>query len=509
MALYCKTGTYTGDGTDDRHITGVGFRPKFVMIKGDTSTASTSGGIAYIDSMTADNSFDMESGGSLTSNRIQSVTSDGFTIGSSSTVNESGKSFYYVCIGGLSTNIKTGSYSGTGSTQSITGVGFSPEMVLIKGTNTNVPYWRIAAMGANLSSAFGASSPQLNRIQTLDADGFTLGSGTEVNDAGNTFYYLAIEDAAASNLPGSFTGNGSDSRNITGLSFGPTFVLVKSVRAERGVWRTAAMSGDSSAIFQQDSLLTSNLIQQLNSDGFQVGSDNKVNENTYDIYYYAIKETVPTGIQFDDSSQGNSTGSTTASFSSHYIKGTNRGLLVDVFDVSGDNVTSVTHNSVAMTQVNKVAKGTNYVYTYRLTNPDVGVNTITVTRSSSTGQLYGVATSYFNVSQTGFIETSSTGTSSSSTSVSGTVTTTADNCWGHTVAFCDNGGASAGTNSTQRVLTFPGNALLVCDTNAPKTPPGSLTMTTNCTSGTNALVISAIAPFTSVGGNQSLLLRGM
>lgn len=509
MALYCKTGTYTGNGADDRHITGVGFRPKFVLIKGDTTTASTGGGIAYIDSMTADNSFDMESGGSLTSNRIQSVTSDGFTIGSSNTVNENTKSFYYVCIGGDSTNIKTGSYSGTGVGQSITGVGFSPEIVLIKGTNTDVPYWRIAAMGANLSSGFGAISPQLNRIQTLDADGFTLGTGTEVNQSANTFYYLAIEDASSSNLPGSFTGNGSDNRNITGFSFGPAFVLVKSANAQRGVWRTSAMSGDSSAIFQQDTALASNLIQQLNSDGFQVGTDNRVNENTTSIYYYAIKETVPTGIQFDDASQGNSTGSTTVSFSSHHIKGTNRGLLVDVFDVSGDNVTSVTHNSVAMTQVNKAAKGTTYIYTYRLANPDVGVNTITVTRSSSTGQLYGVATSYFNVSQTGFIETSSTGNSTASTSVSGTVTTTADNCWGHTVAFCDNGGASAGTNSVQRILTFPGDALLVCDTNTPKTPAGSLTMTTNCISGNNALVITAIAPFSSAGGNQSLLLRGM
>ncbi len=43
--LQIKTGSYTGDGSDPKSITGVGFQPKFLIISATTGTGDPSGTI--------------------------------------------------------------------------------------------------------------------------------------------------------------------------------------------------------------------------------------------------------------------------------------------------------------------------------------------------------------------------------------------------------------------------------------------------------------------------------
>jgi hypothetical protein len=88
------TGSYTGNGTDNRDITGVGFTPKYVHIQ----RATTDAGYFSFSSMPADTSFTF-TGTAGVANAIQAFNSDGFQIGSSTPVNNSGSTFYYMCIG--------------------------------------------------------------------------------------------------------------------------------------------------------------------------------------------------------------------------------------------------------------------------------------------------------------------------------------------------------------------------------------------------------------------------
>jgi hypothetical protein len=86
---------------------------------------------------------------------------------------------------------------------------------------------------------------------------------------------------------GSYTGNGADDRNITGIGFTPKMVLIKDnngVYAVNGRWGS---TGDLSGLLSA-AVWTTNLVQALNSDGFQVGSNGAVNNNTWIYFYIAI-----------------------------------------------------------------------------------------------------------------------------------------------------------------------------------------------------------------------------
>ena len=72
------SGSYTGTGVDNRAITGVGFQPDVVIVKSDDNS-----GVAEIrtSTMAGDNTKPMTGNTALTANLIQSLTSDGFTLG--------------------------------------------------------------------------------------------------------------------------------------------------------------------------------------------------------------------------------------------------------------------------------------------------------------------------------------------------------------------------------------------------------------------------------------------
>lgn len=87
------TGTYTGNASDDRSITGIGFTPKFVQIKASAITEVARYGV------TGDNSWYMDTSTSFAANFIQAFNSDGFQLGSNAGVNNNGTTYYYLAIG--------------------------------------------------------------------------------------------------------------------------------------------------------------------------------------------------------------------------------------------------------------------------------------------------------------------------------------------------------------------------------------------------------------------------
>ena len=54
-------------------------------------------------------------------------------------------------------------------------------------------------------------------VNSLDADGFNLGSDARVNGNGIIYHYVAWNTASGELAGGSYSGNGTDNQNITGV----------------------------------------------------------------------------------------------------------------------------------------------------------------------------------------------------------------------------------------------------------------------------------------------------
>jgi hypothetical protein len=123
-----------------------------------------------------------------------------FSIGTDNDVNVSGEEFIAYCFNSVSGYSKIGSYTGNGSTQSITGLGFQPDFVMIKGVSSGgAGDWYIFDsernaqnyLRANLSNAesTGASST----LTSFDSDGFSLGNDGFLNGNTYTYIYMAFK----------------------------------------------------------------------------------------------------------------------------------------------------------------------------------------------------------------------------------------------------------------------------------------------------------------------------
>lgn len=91
--------------------------------------------------------------------------------------------------------VATGTYTGTSASQSVTGVGFTPNIVFgFRHTAQTVyyPVIKTDQMGTTYSKAFDGGWPA-DAITSLDFDGFTLGTGEGINETGISYSYLAIK----------------------------------------------------------------------------------------------------------------------------------------------------------------------------------------------------------------------------------------------------------------------------------------------------------------------------
>ena len=145
-------------------------------------------------------------------------------------------------------------YTGNASTQSITGVGFSPSFVWIKSRNdTNENYLFDVIRGVHeplISSANTAETTDTNTVTSFDSDGFSIGNNTGINgssdtevawnwkagtsftnDASSTGIGTIDSTGSASDTAGfsivSYTGTGSAGTIKHGLSTAPNCIIFK------------------------------------------------------------------------------------------------------------------------------------------------------------------------------------------------------------------------------------------------------------------------------------------
>jgi len=293
--LQVYVGTYTGDGTASRAISGLPFQPSVVFIKGGSNIMQVTNS-----SMGANKTKAITGGTATASGRIISLDTNGFTIGSDASVNSNGTVYYYTALyDSGNASLKVGSYTGnaTASTN-ITTVGFQPTALFILADGTDVSAFKTVDMPTDGVLRLDSFTNLTNRVTAFTSTGFTLGSANEVNGgAGRTYTYIALKDATNIFDTLTYTGNGVDDRNISTFGFQPDFLLLRDgTTAQNAVARFKDESGDNSFLVTANSE-AANRIQSLISGGFQIGTDATVNTNTDTYYSLGFKVTTVTTLK--------------------------------------------------------------------------------------------------------------------------------------------------------------------------------------------------------------------
>ena len=137
----------------------------------------------------------------------------------------------------------TGTYTGTGSSNAITGLGFQPDHVIIKMRNTaNQDFQNFDAVrGANKVLRWNTqetSDTQTTRFTSFDSDGFTVGTENITNQSSKNFVYWAWkEDATAGFDMVKYTGNGSSPRTVShSLGVVPELYIIKNMETNSTIW---------------------------------------------------------------------------------------------------------------------------------------------------------------------------------------------------------------------------------------------------------------------------------
>ncbi len=299
-------GSYTGNGLDNRDLSVTAYKPNFVLVKNSGSlTANSRRSVFSIKQNYGDQSNYTVDGVASAADMIQKLNTDGFQVGSTANVNESAISHYWIAIGGTASSgtasgtykMAVGSYTGTGSATSVTGLGFRPDLVIIKSNTTNVSVLRTSQMMGDATTATsGATSDFALAITSLDADGFSIGTDGTVNTSAVGYHWQAFGSAfspilssgASDFAVGTYTGNGVDDRNIDDLPFTPDLVYIKRSGATGGVFRTSQESGDNSLQFTS-AAEAANLIQGFGTNSFQIGNSTTVNSANGTFRWVAFK----------------------------------------------------------------------------------------------------------------------------------------------------------------------------------------------------------------------------
>ena len=249
---YFNTVLYSGNATA-RSITGVGFQPDWVWIKGRTTAYNNTlfDAIRGATKRLYSNGTDAESTQSVT---LTSFDSDGFSLGNNASVNSATSTFVAwnwlasnttasntdgSITSTVSVNTTSGfsivSYTGNGTAGATVGhgLGVAPKMIIakVRSTTEDWPVYH-ASLGATkyikLSST-GASETETSIFNDTEPTSsvFSLGTQNKINMNTQTFIAYCFAEKKGFSKFGSYTGNGNDDGTFVYTGFRPAFVMVK------------------------------------------------------------------------------------------------------------------------------------------------------------------------------------------------------------------------------------------------------------------------------------------
>jgi hypothetical protein len=221
----------------------------------------------------------------------------------------------YTTINDPSEYFNTLLWTGNGSTRSITGLGFSPDLVWIKDRgagSSHVLYDTIRGAQKQVSSDNQNAELTREGVTAFDSDGFSLGTYANVNESNLNFVgwsWRGSDSNAVSNTNGSitstvsanttagfsivtYTGNGTNNATVGhGLGKTPKIYIVKRRDASANwVFFTTAIDGTLDYLFLNDTAPAGNLTQNLPTSSvfsLTAGSDNNASGGTFVSYVFA------------------------------------------------------------------------------------------------------------------------------------------------------------------------------------------------------------------------------
>jgi len=246
-----NTKLYSGNGSTNA-ITGVGFQPNWVWVKsrGDGDGHKIFDSVRGVLKVISSNNTDTES---TYANSLASFDSDGFTVGSTADMNDSGDTFAswnWKAAGStasnssgsitstVSANTTAGfsivSYTGTAANATVGhGLGAVPKVVITK-SRVNGENWgfyhenlgNTKQLVLNTDAAeTGASAAYYNNTSPTSTV-FSVGTADSTNDNQNMIAYCFAEKTGYSKF-GSYTGNGVANGTFIYLGFKPAFLIIK------------------------------------------------------------------------------------------------------------------------------------------------------------------------------------------------------------------------------------------------------------------------------------------
>ena len=219
-----------------------------MIVKGDTNQVAQ----ARTSTMSGDAAKPLSGATALGNDRIQTLDANGFTIGRNNAVNANGTNYAWTAFKTSTGVLKLGTYTGNGTSQSITGVGFSPEYVAHDRRPARTGRSNACRHDVHIPVRCRHRERQPDHV--LNADGFSVGSDNTANRNGTVFHYIAFNDVTGIVDVNSYTGNNTDNRNITGVGFQPDYVMVRAndtATAQAGPAQAGRADRDELALLQQ------------------------------------------------------------------------------------------------------------------------------------------------------------------------------------------------------------------------------------------------------------------
>jgi hypothetical protein len=264
---YFNTLLYSGNNTAQRQLTGVGFQPDLVWIKGRSGTYGAYShfvfdGVRGVGKQIFTNNTNAES---TNLDNLYSFDSDGFSLGQSGVDGvTNGSSTEFVSWNWLASNTTASntdgtvtstvsanttsgfsivSYTGTGSAATVGhGLGVAPKIVLTKNRDTADNWLMYHASTGNTKALYlnenfvpGTSSAYWNNTSPTNSV-FSVGTEVPMNKSGDSIIAYCFSEVKGFSKFGSYTGNGSTDGTFVYTGFKPAFLITKKSSAAGDSW---------------------------------------------------------------------------------------------------------------------------------------------------------------------------------------------------------------------------------------------------------------------------------
>ena len=328
-AEYFNNVKYSGNSTDNRSITGVGFQPDWVWVKHRDHGTNHSNNLADVlrggTKILYTNTTDAEE--TITTS-IKSFDTDGFTLGDGDPVNDTGVNYisWNWKAGGSGSSNSNGSitssvsaaaeagfsivsYTGNGSDNATVGHGLSskPDVVLTK-RRDSTSHWLINDWSGDYANKLKLNDTEVvsssnSFVKDASSTTFTLGTDADVNANNGTYIAYCFHSVEGYCNIGKYNGNGSTDGPFVYTGFRPAWIMYKS-KDDADVWTIVDSVRDPFNSEAQRQLRPehggSETVRsggvhdiQFCSNGFKVShnGDAAINANGSDFIYMAFAET--------------------------------------------------------------------------------------------------------------------------------------------------------------------------------------------------------------------------